>query len=136
MSQVGIVRDNAILPFKAATDLTGKEGQPVIINAQGEAEISQIAASTPPIGILLKGGQVGENVSVAIATGGFAGTVRVKLGEPVTETGALLELLETPEGCKFMPYSGAVHCYVMAQALETGLADEKIEAVLFRPRIM
>lgn len=135
MSQVSIVRENAILPFQAATDLTGKEGHPVIVTNDTEVTLLDVSMGTvPPLGILVKGGAAGETVSVAIATGGLAGSVRVKLAGAVASVGTILELTETPDGCAFVPNTGGAVCYSLAIALETGLADEKIEAVLFRPQ--
>jgi hypothetical protein len=77
--------------------------------------------------------KAGEQVSVAIASGGLAGTVRLKLGAPVTSIGQELKLISGPGGCLFGPATGGERI-VMAQALETGVADEKIEAVIFRPQ--
>lgn len=132
MSQVGIVRDNAILPFTALDDITGKEGYPVVYENQDYVQIAGDSAGALPLGILLKGGKAGETVSVAIASGGLAGTVRLKLGAPVTAIGQFLRMIDSPGGCTFAPDSSGERI-VMAQALETGLADEKIEAVLFTP---
>ncbi len=132
MSQVGIVRENAILPFKAAIDLTGKEGYPVIVTGQNEITLLTNAEQTP-FGVLLKGGKAGEQVTVAPARGGFSGTVRVKLFGPVTQTGTLLGLFEDNDEVAFVASSDAPTTPRVAMALEGGVAEEKIEAVLIAP---
>lgn len=138
MPQVGIVRENAILPFTAETDLTGLEGRPITFGGGGGGPLVQVAedaAGTLPIGVLLKGGKAGETVTVALAAGGLAGTVRVKLSQPVT-TGQYLKLIDHISGCFFGPAGLSGERIVMAQALEDGVADEKIEAVLFKPEYL
>lgn len=132
MSQVGIVRDNAIIPITAGQDLTGYEGRPVIL-FDGEAMIADSAADYQPFGVLLKGGKAGETVSVAVAAGGFAGTVRILVMENVS-AGNYLQVKTTGSA----PYGAfgkttVFERYVLAQALEDGLEGEKIEAVLFKP---
>ncbi len=138
MSQVSIVRDNAILPYTASHDMTGREGEPISINSDGTVKITQGVDSDPPIGVLVKGGKNGENVSVAIAAGGLAGTVRVKLGANVTH-GAIpggLQLIDGPDGCLFAPAHGVPSAWFMAMALEPGLEGELVEAVLFFPTVI
>lgn len=137
MSQVSIVRDNAILPFPAGQDLTGQEGRPVIVDPGTPGFpvwlIDDPTESYVPIGVIVKGCKAGETASIAIAAGGLAGTVRLKLAAPVTSAGTHLKLATLGSSCAFAPDNGSGARTVMAQALEAGLAEEKIEAVLFKP---
>jgi hypothetical protein len=131
MPQVGIVRENAILPFTALHDMTGMEGRPIGYENGTNVQVSADAGGSLPIGVLLKGGKAGETVSVAIAAGGLSGTVRLLIAAPVN-VGQYLRLVDGTSRCLFGP-AGSGERIVMAQALETGLAGEKIEAVLFKP---
>ena len=61
MSQVSVVRENAIVPFTAGPDLTGLEGYPVEIDENDYTikHCEDPTASTP-ICVLVKGGKAGE----------------------------------------------------------------------------
>ncbi len=117
--------------------MTGREGEPISINSDGTVKITQGVDADPPIGVLVKGGKSGENVSVAIAAGGLAGTVRVKLGTDIFHLANPygLQLVDGPDGCLF-GISGSQTAWLMAMALEPGVVGELVEAVLFFPRTL
>jgi hypothetical protein len=124
-----LVRTLAILPFLAASDLTGKSGHFVTVSAAGAVDLPTTATQAP-FGLALTDAPVGEPVSVALSRGGLAGTVRVKLAGPVPIVGALLAL---QAGGRVIADPGAGARVLVAQAVETGVADELIEAVLIAP---
>lgn len=128
-------RTNAILslPTSVETDTFGKEGYPIDQNSDGTVDLCQDAEGNPPFGILLLGAKHPGRVMVAVAAGGLAGTVRVKLAQPVTAPGTLLKLVDTAGLIAFGPDPGTGTRIIMAQALETGAAGELIEAVIFKP---
>lgn len=137
MTQVSIVRDNAILSFTAAIDLTGHEGRAIVATAQNEVTLMIEPEHEIPLGVLVKGGKAGEQVSVALAHGGLAGTVRIKLAKPVTQIGTVLSLNisddPTDPHFGFAPAELCGTCLRWALALETGVAGERIEGILFPP---
>ena len=121
-----LTRENAILPIASTVDLTGKEGHFVVYDT-GDL----ILASDPSeevFGVVLVGAPAGEPSSIAVSAGGLAGTVKVKLGGAVTEAGTQLMSSASGTGLVATATNKAV-----ALALETGVADEQIEAVLFKP---
>lgn len=132
-----LARSNAILSFPTNTEAEvstfGQEGRPAMVNADGTVEVSADALGNPPIGVILLGAQHPGRATVALAAGGLAGTVRVKLVQPVNAPGTLLRLHDSAGGVGFAPDPGSGARVVMAQALETGAIDELIEAVLFKP---
>ena len=87
------------------------------------------SAAAIPFGLLLTAGKTGERVSVAIAAGGLAGTVRVKLAGTVY-IGSQLQL--TADG-RAIADLGENSRVLIGIALEPGVTNELIEAVLFRP---
>jgi len=127
--KTSLVRTNAILPFEAASDLTGQVGRFVVPSASDKV----ILVSSPtekPLGVLLTDGKQGDRVSVAIGAGGLAGTVRVKLASVVSGPGVDLQI--TSHG-HVVADTGSGARVLVAQSLESGTVDELIEAVLFRP---
>ncbi len=122
-----LTRENAILPFTPAADLTGKEGYAVSLDAEGKL-LLHAAEDAAPFGIIIHGTDTSEKTSVALLAGGLAGTVKLKLNDAVSTVGPLLRVTESGT---FTPDSG--YNIACAQALETGVAGELIEAVLFRP---
>ena len=124
-----LARTNAILPLAAASDLTDKVGCFVVRIGDTVAIANNPAAK--PFGVLLTDGRLGEQVTVAVAAGGLAGTVRVKLGATVSSAGASLQLAANG---RVVPENLAdpARC-VCALALETGAINELIEAVVFNP---
>ena len=128
-----LTRENAILPFTPARDLTGLEGQFVFINGDGVLDLYHYYYGGPtsgaPFGVILVGSNVDEKTSVAIAAGGFSGTLKLKLSAAVN-LGDTLEIINTGM-VRADQESGART--LVGVALESGVADELIEAVIFRP---
>jgi hypothetical protein len=127
-----LTRENAILPFPPNSDLTGKEGHIVSIQTNGNVgavALYSVSGGLPPFGVVLLGSNAGEKTSVAISSGGLAGTIKVKLSAPV-KAGEELQIDETGT---VSPDSGSGNRIIVGLALEAGVADELIEAVLFRP---
>lgn len=133
MSQVSTVRSNAIIPLSAGMDLTGCEGRPIAL-VYDLAFIIDSPDADPLFGVLLKGAREGETVSVAVAAGGLAGTVRLLLAAN-TGFGDYLQIrtTEDPPYGAFGPELPDQNHWRVAMALEPGVAGEKIEAVLFKP---
>ena len=124
-----LTRENAILPIEAAVDLTGKEGSLVVWDGT-----DLVLASDPlenVFGAVLVGAAAGEPSSIAIAAGGLAGTVKIRLEGAITAVGSLLMASATGGAILATATNKA-----FAMALETGVADEHIEAVLFKPVIV
>jgi hypothetical protein len=130
-----LARTNALIPMptSSATDTYGKEGYPVDANSDGTVDLCADATGNPPFGVIVLGAEHPGKVTVAVAAGGLAGTVRVKLLQAVMAPGALLKLVDSAGVIAFGPDTGTGARVVMAQALETGAANELIEAVLFKP---
>jgi len=124
-----LARPLAIIPFIASASLEGKSGHFVTINGSGQVATAA-AAGNVPIGLALTEGKAGESVSVALSRGGMAGTVRVKLAGNVTAVGTLLV---HQAGGKVIADPNVGSRIVVAQALETGVTDELIEAILIPP---
>ena len=130
-----LTRTNAILPFPTVGDLSNKIGRPVeISNSNG---IARAAAWEPgggdAVGVILEADA--EQASIAIFSGGLAGTVFVKLVQAVLP-GAFLYLAHNNGVIGFADRgeeSFAGETFICAQALEAGVEGEMIEAVLFRP---
>ncbi len=132
-----LARSNAILslPIDPGLSLAGREGY-VVTFYNGGITLQDDAVDGAPVGVLLEGGTHPERASVALAAGGLAGTVRVKLAQPVTAPGTTLKLVSTAQGCAFGPATSSGAQIIMAVAFETGAAGELIEAALFKPRLI
>lgn len=130
-----LARSNAVIPMPTSpeTDTFGMEGFPVDANSDGTVDLCADAGGNPPFGVIILGAKHPGQVSIAVAAGGLAGTVRVKLLLPVTAPGILLKLVDVAAQVAFGPDTGTGARVVMAQALEAGAAGELIEAVLFKP---
>ncbi len=130
-----LARTNAVIPMPTSpeTDTFGMEGYPVDANSDGTVDLCGDAGGNPPFGIIMLGAKHPGQTSIALAAGGLAGTVRVKLLLPVTAPGTLLKLVDAADRVAFGPDTGTGARIVMAQALEAGAANELIEAVLFKP---
>lgn len=124
-----LTRENAILPFTPAADLTGKEGYAVSVDDDGTIYLYD-NQNEAPFGIIIHGTNPSEKTSVAVMAGGLAGTVKVKLSAAVTNIGTNLFAMDD---AIFNPTAGT-SAFLCAQALETGVAGELIEALLFRPQ--
>lgn len=124
-----IARQNAVLSIPAAADHTGLEGYFVEI-ASGEAAVCN-AATDLPIGVILAGSATED--SVAIAAGGLAGTVKVKVTATAPGTIVAGTILTLKADGTVQADAGSGARVQVAQALETGAASELIEAVIFKP---
>jgi len=126
-------RINAIIPFVAGADFTGKEGHAVRYdNATGKIVE---AGTSEPLGILNQSGPADETMAVAIV--GAAGTFKVRLGA-AAQIGNHLVVDAGTHGSQFFPLDlstpGDQHeRYRCAIALEDGAADELVEAILYTP---
>lgn len=125
------VRGEALISCTTVEDLTGKEGFAVTIDANELAELVDNAADLP-FGIVTEGAATGEQATVAAIAGGFEGTLLLKLAaSPGTvKLGTTLQI--TAAG-SFAADAGTGSRVVCAQALQSGAANEMIEAIVFRP---
>ena len=82
-------------------------------------------ANASAFGVITEVQPNGGSASVAVCAGGFAGAVKVKLGED----GSLGDLV----GADADGAADVAATTVCAQLLEDGLADELVEAVIFLP---
>ena len=126
--KTSLARTNAIVTHKAAYDLTGKVGHFTLLTSTPLVELW--SENNIVFGVLMTDGKAGENVTVALSAGGLAGTVRVRLAATVTYASQYLQI--TADG-RVVPDTGSGDRILVAQALETGVTGELIEAVLFRP---
>ena len=126
-----IAKDNAIITLTPAADQTGKEGYLVEVDANEKASVID-SISDLPFGVILEGAPTTGKSSIAVAAGGFHGTVRLKLdAAPGTvKTGTWLQSTATGT---VKADAGAGSRVLIAQALEAGAANELIEAILFKP---
>lgn len=129
-----IARDNAIIALVPAADLTGKEGYFIDVDATEKATLID-AVTDLPLGVILEGSTTSGRSSVAVLSGGFRGTVRLKLdATPGTvKTGTWLQTTATGT---VKADAGSGSRVLVAQALESGSANELIEAVLFKPVLL
>jgi len=126
-----IARNNAVMPYPPAADHTGKEGYFVELSG-GEAAICDSAADVP-FGLILTGAPVTGHDAVAVAAGGFTGTVKVKVTGTTPGTIVAGTKLTLVAGGTVKADAGSGARVQVAQALEPGAADELIEAVIFPP---
>lgn len=122
-------RLNAVVPIIAAASLAGKEGYAYKLDSSNKAVLCA-AITDVPHGIILAVTEDGLEISAA-PLGGNHGPVRVKLGAAVTDLRNDLTLradgtLESDDA------AGAR--VVCARPLETGAADELIQAILVPAR--
>ena len=131
-----LARTNALIPLLPydSADYLGKEGYAAAVEpSDGTVILCGDATGDPPFGVIVHGAKAPDKATVAVAAGGLAGTVRVKLLQAVPAAGTLLKLVDGSLGTGFGPDTGSGARIVMAQALEPGAVDELIEAVLFKP---
>lgn len=126
-----LVKNRALLALTPYADQTLKEGYAV--KAQSDGTVAVVSSTTDvPFGVLVDGGATTGKSTVAIAAGGFAGTVRVKLGSSPGTVLMGTNLQVNADGtAKADALTGTR--VVFAQAMEAGAANELIEAVLFKP---
>lgn len=127
-----LVKNRALLAFTPTADQTLKEGYAVKLDSVGSAVLLVSSTIDSPFGVIVEGSPTTGKSSVAVAAGGFSGTLRVKLdASPGTvQAGTLLQT--TPTGT-FKADTLVGNRMICAQAMEAGAANELIEAVLFKP---
>lgn len=128
------VRTNSIIPLTPAEDQTGKHG--FFVKASDNNKVAIVSAATDvPLGLIIYGesNNAGNEKSAIAIPGGLAGTYRVKLSGAVTVIGTALQL--TDDG-SVVADAGTGTRVIVAKALETGAADELIEAVLIEPQVL
>lgn len=121
-----IVKTDRIIALTPTADHTGKEGY-AVKNSSGSAALGS-AVTDVPIGVITEGATTAGKVSVALQ--GFKGTVRVKLGSSPGSVVAFSNLEMGTNGT-FNIASGTTGRIIAGYALETGAANELIEAVLY-----
>lgn len=129
-----IARSNAVLPLTPAADHEGKEGFFVEVDGSGNAAIVNSAADLP-FGVITEGfsnANAAAKDSIAVGAGGFAGTVKVKLNSAPGTVVAGTNLELAADGT-VLEDSGIGARVIVAQAVEAGVGDELIEAVIFKP---
>jgi hypothetical protein len=125
-----LTRENAILPFVPKVNLSGKEGHIVQLEGDGTVGLWYASSGERPFGVIVHGTNTDERASIALCAGGLSGTVKLKLSAAVTAVGQELQVENT---ATVSPDAGTGSRTLVAQALETGVEGEMIEAVLFRP---
>ena len=125
-----IARSSSIFPLTPTADHTGLEGYFVL--PTGGLVTSATAAI--PLGVITEGQPITGKDAVALAS--FAGTVKVKLGATpgAVVLGSYL-VLQADGSTKLDPGTGTARIQV-ARALEAGVAQELIEALLVPPAIL
>lgn len=123
------IKTAAILALAPITDHSGKEGHFVEPSGAGVEVVN--SATDIPLGVILDGEVVGGRDSVAIP-GGFPGTCHVKLGSnPGAVVRGAYGVLNDDGTVKLDPGEGAR--VRVCRFLESGAADELVEAVLIDP---
>ena len=128
-----LTRENAILSFRTTGDLSDHLGEAVSMSLPNGVPTVELLPDpdSKPFGIIIHADS--ERASVAVISGGLAGTVKVKLQESayagnelyIYNVGGVAGFGDAVEGAP----SGK---YICAVAMESGLTGELIEAVLFR----
>ena len=123
------LRDNGVIPMTPNETHVGKEGFAVKVSSGKAALVT--GATDIPIGVILDGEDTAGNSSVAVCELP-GGTVRVKLdGTPGTvAVGTYLTITATGT---FKADAGSGSRVQCARALQSGAANELIEAILFKP---
>lgn len=121
-----IVRTNAVMPFGSNYDLTNYEGYAVTPYGTTGLITRVSATADDPLGVIVTGRNTSMPSDIAILAG-YSGTIKLKLGGTVNAIGTQLQ---TRADGKFEPKSGLSR-RVCAVALQTGVAEELIEAAIF-----
>ncbi|MEO5914857.1 MAG: hypothetical protein ABIS50_11530 [Luteolibacter sp.] len=125
-----ISRSDAIIPLTPLADHTGLEGYFVLPSGG----IVTSATATLPLGVITEGFPVTGKDSVALHN--FGGIVKVKLGAAPGAVVAGSSLVLQADGTtKLDPGAGTARIRV-ARAIEAGVAQELIDAVLVDPAIL
>lgn len=126
-----IVRDTQILPMTPAADQTGKEGY-FVEGSPASASICNNAADVP-VGVILEGRDTTGKSSVALP--GFAGTVKAKVTGTSPGTIVFGTKLQLKSDGTVQADAGTGARVLTAVALESGAANELIEARLIEPEV-
>lgn len=120
----------ALLALVPTADHSNYEG--FFVKLSGGSAALVTSASDDVFGVIVDGQPTSGQDSIALSYGGFAGTLHVKLAaSPGTVSkGTLLELTATGA---VKASTGTAGTIIVAQALESGAANELIEAILVRP---
>ncbi len=121
-----IARNDKIIPLTPTADHTGLEGY-AVKNSSGSAALGT-AVTDVPVGVITEGSPVAGKDSVALT--GFAGTVKVKLSSSPGSVVAFSNLEMHTNGTANLA-SGTTGRVIYAQALESGAANELVEARLY-----
>ena len=131
-----LTRTNAILPFLRPVDFGSAASNDLIglpVRFDGGTLLPWEPDVIPPAGVIIHADD--ELVSVAMHSGGLAGTVKVKLLEAVSRGDELYVAQNNNvngyASAAGNSFTGAT--WLCAQALEAGVEGEMVEAVLFRP---
>lgn len=124
-----IARATAVIPISPTADHTGLEGYFVLPTG---ALVSSATAAVP-LGVIAEGFDTTAKDSIVLAN--FGGTVKVKLGAtPGSVVAGSYLVLQADGTTKLDPGAGAR--IRVARALEAGIAQELVEAVLCEPAIL
>lgn len=123
-----IARESQIIPLTPTADHTGKEGY-AVKNSSGSAALTS-GVTDVPIGVVVEGATTSGKDSVAL--NGFGGTVKVKLHSSPGTVNAFTFLEVSATGAA-KAASATTGNIIFAQALESGSANELIEARLVEP---
>lgn len=124
------VKDDNLEVIVAASDQRTKEG--FFVNSSGVIVSSATAA---PDALIIDGGNTGEPTTVMPCAGGGHGVPTVKLnGTPGTVNKGTKLALVNDGTVKADPGTGAR--VIVAEARESGAADERIKAVLISPPVV
>lgn len=129
----GIARKEPIYSFPCAADQSAKVGQAVYL-AAGVATLLTSATANEPYGVIIAGADTATEPSsiVPFAGAGAAGAVYGKLDATPGTIVAGSNLVVTATGTFILdPGTGAR--WTCAQAQESGVANELIEMILFKP---
>jgi hypothetical protein len=112
-------RVNAVMPLQSIVDHSANDG--LFVSTSGS-----LAGAAAPFGIILEGSPVGLPNSIAICAGGYAGTVKVRVGGAIAR-GSLC-------GSNALSQADPSAVIKCCQLLEdSNAAGGLVEAVLFRP---
>ena len=127
-----IARTLALIVFTAAVDLTGKEGYFVKTDTD-PTQVTTVSSATAdvPLGVVSSEAVAGASAGILIGDA-FAGTTRVKLSAtPGSVVNGAYGVLTADGSVKLDPGTGAR--VRVCRFLESGAANERVEAVLISP---
>jgi hypothetical protein len=129
-----LTRENAILTFPTTEDLRSRIGEAVSLSLpQNIPTIEPLAeVGATPFGIVIHADA--DQASVVPLAGGLAGTVKLKLQTAAYAGNELyVDSTGNTHGFADAVEENPSGKYLCAVALESGVAGEQIEAILFRP---